>query len=223
MHTSIQSKWIIQSTLWIFNGFFLGKVLGKENVPSKGAFILAANHVSIPDSWLLINILLKKHEREVWFISRDDIWWGTWFTSKVVSPLLGSLLLVDWRNPKQVLDQAKEILKRGWVVGIHPEGTRNTDPKALCLGKTGAARLALETGLPVVPAGYFGPSISTLWDVFYEFALKRNRAKIVFGKTMDFSEYKNKEITRDLLYEVTDKIMIEIGNLSNKKPRLHQT
>jgi 1-acyl-sn-glycerol-3-phosphate acyltransferase len=219
MKPSIQSSWFTHATKGMVNKFFLKEAQGLEHVPGSGPFILAANHISVPDSWVLGLALIKRYNREVRFISHDDIWWGKWFTSKV-SPTLG-LLLVDWRSPSNVLKEAKKVLENNWVVGIHPEGVRNQDTFALCLGKTGVARLALETGVLVVPAGYFGPPIATLWDVVREFVFKRNRSKIIFGKPMDFSGYKERPITKELLYRVTDMVMIEIGKLANKKPRLH--
>jgi len=150
---------------------------------------------------------------------RDDFWLGEKWSNFIGPRLAG--IIVDWRNPSKALKKAHEVLSSGGIVGIFPEGTRNPDQQALCLGKTGVARLALSTKAPVVPVGYFGPKIATTFDVIKNFIFKRNLARIEFGKPLDFSEYYGKTIDRKLLYKVTDKIMIEIGALCDKRPRLH--
>jgi 1-acyl-sn-glycerol-3-phosphate acyltransferase len=207
---------------WTFpvaNAFFLKEAFGVENIPEAGPFILASNHISIPDEWVMNNVVYPISREPIWFIARDDIWWGKWWVEVIKNSF--ALLIVDWRKPSAVLDEAEKILYNGGVVGVYPEGTRNLDPEALALGKTGIARLALATGAPIIPVGYFGPPIATAWDVVKNFVLARNTVTLHFGKALHFSEQKDKPITRELLYEITDNIMIEIGKLCNKRPRLH--
>ncbi|MBU2575657.1 1-acyl-sn-glycerol-3-phosphate acyltransferase [Patescibacteria group bacterium] len=197
---------------------FLGKVEGIENLP-KPPFILALNHVSIPDAWLVTNLMISRFKIPAWIIGRDDFWLGK-IWSNFIGPRLGGII-IDWREPHKALERAHEILLKKGIVGIFPEGTRNSDPRALCLGKTGAARLALSAKVPVVCVGYFGPKIATTFEAIKNFVFKRNLARIVFGKPLDFSEYYGKTIDRELLYEATDKIMVQIGALCGKRPRLH--
>ncbi|MDP3995369.1 MAG: lysophospholipid acyltransferase family protein [bacterium] len=207
---------------WTFpavNAFFLKEAAGLEQVPRKGPFILASNHISIPDEWIMANIIYRHSKEPVRYLARDDYWWGPWWTRRLERAF--GTLLIDWRNPSSVLEQAGSVLEQGGVVGIYPEGTRNTDSMALALGKTGAARLALATGAPVIPVGYFGPPIARIRDVFREFVIKRNTVSFAFGPGVNLSAYIGKPITRDLLYAATDDIMAAIGALCGKKPRLH--
>jgi 1-acyl-sn-glycerol-3-phosphate acyltransferase len=203
----------------IFNALFLKEAVGVSNVPLKGPFILASNHISIPDEWVMVQVIYKHTKQPIWFIARDDYWWAPWWTKFLKNAF--ATLLIDWKNPSQVLEQAKDSISKNNIIGIYPEGTRNLDPKVLAIGKTGTARLALATGVPVIPVGYFGPPIATVWDVVRNFVLKRNTVSLHFGQAIDLSEFKDKPVDRKLLHNATDKIMVEIGKLSNKKPRLH--
>jgi len=202
------------------NALFTDSIEGVANLPPAGPYILASNHESMPDSWVMANIVLASQNIRVWFIARDNFWFTIWW-GHLVGPLLGSLL-IDWRSPSAVLEKAKAILRSGEIVGIFPEGTRNPDKRSLVLGKTGVARLALAAHCPVVPVGYIGLPINSAWDVFKIYVWQRQRSKVRIGQPIDLSAFYGKPITKELLYEVTDKIMIEIGKLCGKKPRLHK-
>lgn len=199
---------------------FLKKAEGLGNVPARGPFILAGNHVSIPDQWFMGMLSYTKNRVPVWFVARDDYWWGPWWTKLTRNRL--AILLVDWRSPANVLRQAEAVLAVGEAVAMYPEGTRNPDPLALALGKTGVARLALATGAPVIPVGYEGPVIASVWDVAREFLFKRNVVVIRFGKPLNFAVYRGTRVTRELLYEVTDRIMVAIASLCGRRARLHE-
>lgn len=204
----------------IVNAAFLKRAHGIENVPKAGPLIIAANHVSFPDVWLIWNTIIRARNEPPWFIGRNDFWINTRWTKVIASR--GGALFIDWRNPAAVLEQAMSILKRGGVVGVFPEGTRNMDPGALVLGKTGAARLALATAAPVVPIGYIGPKVTTTWEGFKHFVFKRNTAVINVGSPLRFASTPGPvAATRKLLHKTTDSIMIEIGKLCGKRARLH--
>ncbi|OJI06673.1 hypothetical protein BK004_02515 [bacterium CG10_46_32] len=197
---------------------FLRSVEGIENIPKQGPFILAGNHVSIPDQWLMAMLSYTHNGVPVWFVARDDYWWGPWWTKPLRNKL--ATLLIDWRTPSNILREAEEVLRQNQAIAIYPEGTRNSDSRALALGKTGIARLALTTGVPIIPVGYEGPMITNVWEVFHEFVFKRNTATLRFGKPLTI-EARQEPVTREDLYKITDRIMIEIGNVSGKRARLH--
>ena len=201
------------------NWVFLGSVQGIENIPSEGPFILACNHVAFPDTWVIGNLVFPRIKKPTWFMARDDFWIGRRWTA-FVAPRLGALL-IDWRNPSEVLERSRAILDNGGSIGIFPEGSRNYNKNVLLKGKTGAARLALASGCPVIPAGYAGPNVTNFREFIYHFALNRHTAKVRIGKAIDFFEYSGKEITSKLLYSATDKLMVEIGRLSGKRAQLH--
>lgn len=202
----------------LVNRLFLKKLSGLGQVPKSGPYIIASNHVSVPDQWLIANQIVGRDRRLVSYLARDDFWF-TRRWSRLMARLF-SALPIDWRAPAAVLDEALELLHHGGIIGIFIEGTRNFDHQSLVLGKTGAVRLALAAQCPIVPVGYAGPGIATI-AAGLKHLLKRNLAAIRFGAPLDLAAYYNQPITRELLYELTDKVMIEIGKLCDKRPRLH--
>jgi len=143
------------------DAIFLGDVQGISNLPNP-PFIIACNHISIPDGWLISGVMVGRFKMPAWFIVRDDFWWGRAWSNFVADRLGG--LIIDWRKPREIIKKALNILSFGGIVGIFPEGTRNPNSKSLALGKTGVARIALGSGCPVIPVAYFGPSIATTMD-----------------------------------------------------------
>jgi 1-acyl-sn-glycerol-3-phosphate acyltransferase len=108
---------------------------------------------------------------------------------------------------------AKRVLGEGELFGIYPEGTRSHDGK-LYRGKTGVARLALETGVPVVPVAVLGTDVvAPPGKKFGSFT----RPLVRFGKPLDFSRYEGLENDRYILRSVTDEIMYEIMQLSGQE------
>lgn len=216
-------KPIIQSlarfALPISNALLLDHITGAEHLPVGTPYIFACNHVGFPDAWLLGNTFLQYDPRPAWILARNDFWIGTRWT-RFIGPKIGALF-IDWRNPAESLDQAQTLVEQGHIVGFFPEGARNYTSGILLKGKTGMIRLALATGAPIVPIGYSGPSISTMRDYVREFVIRGKRGSITVGKPMDFSWYQNKPITRELLYTLTDEVMVEIARLSGRRPILH--
>jgi 1-acyl-sn-glycerol-3-phosphate acyltransferase len=114
---------------------------------------------------------------------------------------------------EEALQAGLRVLGQGQVLGIYPEGTRSRDG-LLHKGKTGVARLALESGAPVVPCAMIGtfeflPSGSSRPDI-------RIRPGVIFGEPLDFSRYAGQEADRDALRAVTDEIMQAIQKLSGQ-------
>jgi len=131
-------------------------VIGLENVPPRGAVILASNHLSFADSVVIPCVVPRK----VVFLAKSDYFTGSgvkgtlqrwWFEGTGMLP-------VDRDDRKAAiasLDTALEVLRRGEAFGIYPEGTRSRDGR-LYRGRTGVAHLALTAGVPVVPVGLTG-------------------------------------------------------------------
>jgi 1-acyl-sn-glycerol-3-phosphate acyltransferase len=108
---------------------------------------------------------------------------------------------------------AKKILETGDLFGIYPEGTRSHDGK-LYRGKTGVARLALETGAPVVPCAVVGTDVvAPTGKVFGQWT----RPVVRFGPPLDFSRYSGLVNDRYILRAITDEIMYEIMRLSQQE------
>jgi 1-acyl-sn-glycerol-3-phosphate acyltransferase len=127
-------------------------VSGASHVPRTGPAILAANHLSVLDSFLLPALL----PRHVTFAAKNEYFSGnpvsSWFMR------LGGSLPTDRESAhaaQAMLDAAADLLERGELFGIHPEGTRSPDGR-LYRGKIGVAWLALKTGAPVLPVALKG-------------------------------------------------------------------
>src|SRR5687767_14674156 len=111
------------------------------------------------------------------------------------------------------LSAAKRILDQGDLFGIYPEGTRSHDGK-LYRGKTGVARLALETGVPVIPVAVLRTDVvAPPGKKFGTFT----RPGVRFGAPLDFSRYEGMENDRYILRSITDEIMYEIMRLSGQE------
>ena len=142
--------WLARAILQpFFLVYFRMRRIGMEHVPKDGAVIIAANHRSFMDPWV-IGMMLR---RPVYYVAKTEL-----FHRRLRAWLLSSLgaFPVDRGNgDRDAMDAARRILERGDVVVIFPEGTR-TRPGPLGPPKRGVGRLALETGAPVVPVALIG-------------------------------------------------------------------
>ena len=208
---------------WLLKFVFLGPVLklvfrprveGAENVPDEGAAILASNHLSYAD-WLFMPLTLP---RRVTFVAKAEYFTSPgikgWFQKKFFSG--AGQVPIDRSGASAAegaLRSAKRILDAGELFGIYPEGTRSHDGK-LYRGKTGVARLALETKVPVIPIAVIGTDeIAPPGKKFGSLT----RPLVRFGKPLDFSRYEGLEDDRFILRSITDEIMYEIMRLSGQE------
>jgi 1-acyl-sn-glycerol-3-phosphate acyltransferase len=204
---------------WVAVGPFLRVVFrphveGAENVPATGPAILASNHLSYAD-WLFMPLTLP---RRVTFVAKAEYFNSPgikgWFQRKFFA---GSGQVPIDRSgasaAEGALSAAKRILEEGELFGIYPEGTRSHDGR-LYRGKTGVARLALETGVPVVPVAVLGTDVvAPPGKTFGTFT----RPAVRFGAPLDFSRYEGMENDRYILRSITDEIMYEIMRLSGQE------
>ncbi|MDA8276531.1 MAG: lysophospholipid acyltransferase family protein [Actinomycetota bacterium] len=127
------------------------RVEGREHVPRRGAAVLAANHQSFCDSFFIPLVIARR----VTFVAKAeyfDSWRTAWFFRAAGQiPIRRD----DGDASQRALDTATGVLARGKLLGIYPEGTRAPDGR-LYRGRTGAARLAVATGAPVVPVALVG-------------------------------------------------------------------
>jgi len=193
---------------------FRPHVEGAENVPASGPAILASNHLSYAD-WLFMPLTLQ---RRVTFVAKAEYFTTPglkgWFQRKFFSG--AGQVPIDRSGASAAegaLSSARQILGEGDLFGIYPEGTRSHDGK-LYRGKTGVARLALETGVPVVPVAVLGTDVvAPPGKKFGTFT----RPGVRFGKPLDFSRYEGMENDRYILRAITDEIMYEIMQLSGQE------
>ncbi len=187
---------------------------GLEHVPEDGPAILASNHLSYAD-WLFMPLTLT---RRVSFVAKAEYFNSPgikgWFQKTFFSGAGQIPIDRSGANAAEgALMSAKEVLGKGELFGIYPEGTRSHDGR-LYRGKTGVARLALETGVPVIPVAVVGTDVvAPPGKKFGKFT----RPQVRFGKPLDFSRYEGLENDRYILRSVTDEIMYEIMRLSGQE------
>jgi 1-acyl-sn-glycerol-3-phosphate acyltransferase len=169
------------------------KTEGLENVPRKGAAIIAANHLSFLDSFF-IPLVVKR--RKVTYLAKAD-YFKTWKTSwffKAAGQI--SCEREGGSKSEQSLNIALDVLKSGNLLGIYPEGTRSPDGR-LYRGRTGVARLALAAGVPVIPTGLVGTDKIQPKDA--KLPKLSGELRVRFGKPLDFSRYQGREHDRFVL------------------------
>ena len=135
----------------VLKAIFRPWIVGRRNVPSSGAAILASNHLSFADS-IFLPLLV---DRPVAFLAKSDYFTGRgikgWAT-RMFMKATGQLPIdrSGGKASEASLNTGLQVLGRGELLGIYPEGTRSPDGK-LYRGRTGIARMALEAKVPVVP------------------------------------------------------------------------
>ncbi|MGH9116397.1 MAG: lysophospholipid acyltransferase family protein [Acidimicrobiales bacterium] len=186
------------------------KTTGLENVPVQGAAIICPNHISFLDSPFLMWSL----PRRLTFVGKAE-YLDSWKT-KYLFPAVGMIPLdrSGGEAAKQALDLARQVLERGELFGIYPEGTRSRSG-TLHKGHTGAARLSFETGAPIIPVGIRGtdqiqPPDAKLPRLFKECELR-------FGRLISPSKYGDRAHDHLVLREMTDEVMYEIRELSGQE------
>lgn len=199
---------------WIARRRMGPTAIGLENVPREGGAIIAANHLAVIDD-ALIPITCP---RMVHFMGKAEYFEGKgikgrfkkwWFTSVGVFPVDRS----GGSKSLGALAHAREILEEGHLFGIHVEGTRSPDGR-LYRGHTGAARLALETGCPLVPTALVGTrEIQHPGQVIPS----KGKTKVIYGKPIPVDRKDADEIAHEEVRALTDHLVSEIRKLSGQE------
>jgi len=208
--------WVVKAILGpILHLVFRPWAEGVENVPREGPVILAGNHLSFADHFFGPLFLPRK----VISLGKAEYFTGTgikglisrlFFTGVGTVPIDRS----GGKASEAALRTGLRILASGKILGIYPEGTRSPDGR-LYKGKTGVARLALESRAPVIP-----------WAMVNTFEMMPTgrlipklgiRPGVRFGKPLDFSRYYGMEDDRLVLRAVTDEIMYALMELSGQE------
>jgi 1-acyl-sn-glycerol-3-phosphate acyltransferase len=173
---------------------------GKENLPESGGFVLAANHISNFDPWPLGVPLWPK--RFLRFMAKSELYW--WPLNHVINAG-GGFPVRRGERDIEAYETAVNLAREGNVVAMFPHGTRQRkglikrhQPKA----HTGAARIALEAGVPLVPAALTGTDrLSRLGPL-----------RVRYGKPIPLDDLRDKELSV-AAREATDRLMTEIERL----------
>ncbi|MEU2879623.1 lysophospholipid acyltransferase family protein [Streptomyces sp. NPDC007070] len=193
---------------------FRPRIEGLEHVPASGPAIVAGNHLSFSDHFLMPAIL----RRRITFLAKAEYFTGPGLKGRLTAAFFRSAgqIPVD-RSGKEAgraaIREGLGVLRRGELLGIYPEGTRSPDGR-LYKGKVGVAVMAIEAGAPVVPCAMIG----TFEAQPPGRVVPRIRPVVIrFGKPLDFSRFAGMTEQKAVLRAVTDEIMYAILSLSGQE------
>ncbi|GAA2226261.1 lysophospholipid acyltransferase family protein [Streptomyces nogalater] len=193
---------------------FRPRIEGLEQVPASGPAIIAGNHLSFSDHFLMPAVL----KRRITFLAKAEYFTGPGLKGRLTAFFFrgAGQIPVD-RSGKEAgrtaIREGLGVLRRGELLGIYPEGTRSHDGR-LYKGKVGVAVMALTAGVPVVPCAMIG----TFEAQPPGRVVPRIRpVTIRFGQPLDFSRYAGMEREKAVLRAVTDEIVYAILTLSGQE------
>jgi 1-acyl-sn-glycerol-3-phosphate acyltransferase len=192
---------LVGTVSWpVLRGLFRLRAEGTENLPREGGYVLAANHNSNFDPWPLGLPLWP--ERFLRFMAKSELYW--WPLNHVINAG-GGFPVRRGERDIEAIKRAVDLAREGHVVAMFPHGTRQKkglvkryQPKA----HTGAARIALEAGVPLVPAAIAGSDrLSRLGPL-----------RVRYGRPLELEDLDGKEPSV-AAREATDRLMAEIARL----------
>jgi 1-acyl-sn-glycerol-3-phosphate acyltransferase len=185
---------------------------GREHIPAEGGAIIVANHISHIDP-IFSGLVVHTARRVPRFLAKHSLW---------SVPVLGAVLrgsgqipvYRDTADAQSSLRAGTAALNEGKVVVIYPEGTISRDPAGWPMqSRTGVARLALSTDVPVVPTVHWGTR-EVLDGYNKKFRpLPRTTITVRCGEPVDLSAYRGRPMDATLLREVTDLLMTRVREL----------
>ncbi len=184
-------------------GAFRLRAEGVENIPARGGVVLAANHISNVDPWAIGLPLWPR--RYLRFMAKSELYW---WPLKHVIRAGGGFPVRRGEGDREAIQTAVRLAREGHVVAMFPQGTRERkglvkkhQPKA----HLGAARIAMEAGVPLIPAAIAGTGrLSRL-----------ERWRVRYGHPVDLSEFHDSE-PQIAAREATDRLMAEIERLGEE-------
>ena len=169
------------------------KRIGREHIPSEGPVILASNHRSFFDPFVIGTMT----RRPVYYVAKQELFTYNRLLSWLLNAL-GAFPVARGTGDQETIETAEIILGRGGIVLMFPEGTR-TRPGSLGRPKRGVGRLALETGAPVVPIAIIGTE-----DIRKGWRIRPRKVRLRAGPALRFPMVEQASPT--LAGAVTDRI-----------------
>jgi 1-acyl-sn-glycerol-3-phosphate acyltransferase len=203
LHIAIAS---VQPAIWLM---MKRDWRGREHIPLTGPAIFVANHISVADP-ILVGHYLYANGRHPRFLAKDSL-----FRVPILGRALHGIGQIPVRRGSSdamlALKSAVEAIEAGETVIVYPEGTCTKDPELWpMVGKTGAARLAMQTGAPVIPIVQWGAQ--RFHDpITGKIGLRpRTKISVVAGPAVDLSEFSGKPQSVEVLRSITSTIMLQL-------------
>jgi len=207
--------WLSQLVAWVLEPLLLvlmrRRWAGLDHIPKAGGAIVAVNHNSYADPLALMHFVYRAG-RWPHFLGKAELFRIPVFGRAILA--LGQIPVHrGTANAADALRDARAAIERGHCVVIYPEGTVTRDPDYwLMAGRTGAVRLALETGAPVIPIALWGAQEILGRDGRVRL-LPRRTVSVVAGPPVDLSAYAGEPQTIESLRQATDEVMRAIRRL----------
>lgn len=186
---------------------------GQQHIPRTGGVIIVANHISNVDPLVLAQYVAYSG-RWPHYLAKASL-----FSIPVVGRVLRAMGQIpvhrDSGAARQAVRNADAAIEQGKAVVIYPEGTITYDPDLWPMeGRSGAVRIALKTGCPVIPVGQWGAQ-DIMWGkkIHVPHLLPRKTLRLLAGPAVPLDDLRGRPITASILTEATDRIMDEITGL----------
>ena len=185
---------------------------GAQHLPAQGGFVVCSNHLSHSDPLTLGHYLLD-HGHPPYFLAKESLF---------AIPLIGRVIRGAGQIPVHretsdavtALTSAVAAVEAGKCIVLYPEGTLTRDPDLWpMVGKSGAARLALQTGCPLVPVAQWGPQVLMSPHSKRLRLLPRPLIQVVAGPRVDLDDLRGQPVDATLLAEATERIMTAVTDL----------
>jgi 1-acyl-sn-glycerol-3-phosphate acyltransferase len=186
--------------------------VGGENIPEKGGAVIAANHASHIDPLTFAHFLYD-NGRLPRYLAKEVLF-RVFFVGRVLKGAKQIPVYRESADASKAFSAAVDAVRDGECVAIYPEATLTRDPDQWpMMGKTGAARVALETGAPVVPIAQWGPQVLLAPYSKRPHLFPRPTMHVWAGPPVDLEDVRDRPIDAALLHEVTERIMVAITSL----------
>jgi 1-acyl-sn-glycerol-3-phosphate acyltransferase len=185
----------------VLYGLFRLRARGRENLPATGGYVLACNHLSSMDPWPLGLPLWPR--RWLRFMAKSELYW---WPLRLVLNAAGAFKIRRGLGDREAIEKAIRLAREGHVVAMFPEGTRRAkglvkkhEPRP----RSGAARIALEAGVPLVPAAVAGT----------DRLLRLGPFRIAYGLPIEMDDLRAGDNLRNSSLEATVRLTARIAEL----------
>jgi 1-acyl-sn-glycerol-3-phosphate acyltransferase len=188
-------------SLPILYGLFRLRARGREHLPGDGGYVLACNHVSSFDPWPLgLPLWPARHLR---FMAKSELYW---FPLTLVLNGAGAFPVRRGQADAEAIETAVQLAQAGYAIAMFPEGTRRAKglvKRHEARPRSGAARIALEAGVPLVPAAVSGT----------DRLLRLGPLRVVYGAPVEIDDLRERGDVREAAQEATGRLMARIHEL----------
>ena len=193
---------VVAALSWpVLYGLFRLRARGRENLPTTGGYVLACNHLSSLDPWPLGLPLWPR--RWLRFMAKSELYW---WPLRLVLNGAGAFKIRRGLGDRDAIETALQLARDGHVIAMFPEGTRRAkglvkkhEPRP----RSGAARIALEARVPLIPAAVAGT----------DRLLRLGPLRIAYGPPIELDDLRASEDLRSSSQEATERLMARIAEL----------